>query len=765
MGARALVRWITIEALGDPASGKLYRWATGHVLGDTDGVYRPQMLPIAQPIESRVDFTAQGGSRATIGGVGFSLAAGERDGTCVFFGASAAPARIAYLDSPLSSSDTTITLAQASGLGSLVTYESGAWRVVCIERECVRLTSVVSNTGDTYTYNCTRGAYGTTATAHGAGELDDTSVFPASLFHLPQLRVVTYGHTPPSGGYGDEMVLGRYLLREIAFPGAGQVVALTCDDALEAVRSRLLCGELWRARPVQSSALAGAWRVVFEATQDGADPSSRQDASSYPASDDERWMSLSLGGEVVCLTTWRRQAGGRSLTDAGQAGPWYWTSPGPSPISAEDAEGLEEVWEVFPVAPSPQTYPLTASATPTQASLSDNPVALARQILTTTQSATPGAGGPNGAYDLGIGQLGCAIPASLLVSSEWDGAEDETLQRVSGLILGADGEGAEALSLVQTLLAGAGWLMCARGGGLLGLARLRATAQGSELHLRQTGGSPSIRRIASQRRRLYDPVDKIVARWGVTPDGKTRQRSYSDAPTSRRLLGQASQRELDLSGVWREEEVDAAALREVRLWRWGLMEWELEVLLDAQVEQLRAGDTVLVSHAHLLAPTGSRGVSSAVAQVMSCTLDHTGEEGPVARLLLLHTGSLVTTARKIAPSALVDGVVGLVVSLDANAFSASLAPGQVDDTFGFAVEDEVEFLSRDRSTVRGSATVTAIGAASLTVDAVPVGVVAGDLVQPDRYAFCSAHQQETWAFFAASDGTVGGSDPGPEWTY
>ncbi len=260
-------------------------------------------------------------------------------------------------------------------------------------------------------------------------------------------------------------------------------------------------------------------------------------------------------------------------------------------------------------------------------------------------------------------------------------------------------------------------------------------------------------------------MDKIVARWGVTPDGKTRQRSYSDAPTSRRLLGQASQRELDLSGVWREEEVDAAALREVRLWRWGLMEWELEVLLDAQVEQLRAGDTVLVSHAHLLAPTGSRGVSSAVAQIMSCTLDHTGEEGPVARLLLLHTGSLVTTARKITPSALVDGVAGLVVSLDANAFSASLAPDQVDDTFGFAVEDEVEFLSRDRSTVRGSATVTAIGAASLTVDAVPAGVVAGDLVQPDRYAFCSAHQQETWAFFAASDGTVGGSDPGPEWTY
>lgn len=765
MGARALVRWITVEALGDPASGRLYRWATGRVLGDSDGVYRPQMLPTANPIESLVDFTARGSGRATIGGVGFSLAAGERDGTCAFFGASAAPARIAYLDSPLSSSDTTITLAQSSGLGSLVTYEGGAWRVVCVERECVRLTSVVSNTGDTYTYNCARGAYGTTAQAHGAGELDDTSIFPAALFHLPQLRVVTYGHTPPSGGYGDEVVLGRYLLREIAFPGAGQVVALTCDDALEAVRSRVLCGELWRARPVQSSALAGAWRVVFEAIEDGADPSSRQDASSYPASDEERWMSLSLGGEAVCLTTWRSQAGGRSLTDAGQGGPWYWASPGPSPLSAQDAEGLEEVWEVFPVAPSPQTYPLNASATLTQASLSDNPVALARQILTTTQGATPGAGGSNGAYDVGVGQLGCAIPASLLAASEWDSAEAEVLQRVSGLILGADGQGTEALSLVQTLLAGAGWLMCARAGGLLGLVRLRTALQGSELHLRQTGGSPSIRRISAQRRRLYDPVDKILARWGVTPDGKTRQRSYSDAPTSKRLLGQASQRELDLAGVWREEEVDAAALREVRLWRWGLMEWELEILLGAEAEQLRAGDTVLVSHAHLLTPTGSRGVSAALAQVVSCTLDHTSQEGPIARLVLLHTGALVTTARKIAPAAVVDSVAGLVVAIEPSAFCASLAPGQVDDTFGFAVGDEVEFLTRDRAVVRGSATVTAIGTASLTVDAVPTGVVAGDLVQPDRYTFCSAHQQGTWAFFAASDGTVGGSDPGPEWVY
>lgn len=765
MGARSLVRWITIEALGQPASGRLYRWATGRVLGDTDGVYRPQLLAEAHPIDSQVDFTAQDAARATIGGLGVSLVAGGQDGTCAFFGASAAPARIAYLDSPLSSSDTTITLAQSSGLGSLVTYDSGAWRVVCIERECVRLTSVVSSTGDTYTYNCERGAYGTTATAHGAGALDDTAIFPAALFHLPQLRVVTYGHTPPLGGYADEVVLGRYLLREIAFPGAGAQVSLTCDEALEAVRSRLLCDELWAARPVQSSELQGAWRVVFEAEEEGRDPASRQDASAYPTSDDERWFTLSLGGEAACLTTWRKQTGGRTVTDAGQGGPWYWTSPGPDPIAREDVEGLERAWECFPVAPSPQTYALNDSATVTQAHLSDNPIALARQLLTTTQATTPGAAGPNGSYDVGVGQLGCAIPEALLWTSEWDAAEAETQQRVSGLILGADGEAVEALSLIQTLLAGAGWVMCARAGGRLGVVRLRTTPTGAELHLRQTGGSPSVTRILGQRRRLYDPVDKIVARYGITPNGQTRTRSYTDAPVARRLLGQASQRSLDLSGVWAREDVDEAALREVRLWRWGLMEWELEVLLTSEVEALRAGDTVFVTHAYLLSPSGSRGVSAALAQILSCTLNHTGQEGPTARLLLLHTGALVTTGRKIAPAALVASVAGLVVSIEANAFSASLAPGQTDDTFGFAVGDEVEFLSRDRSTVRGSATLTAIGAASLTVDAVPAGVVAGDLIQPDRYTFCTTAQKAAWAWFAAADGTVGGTDPGPEWVY
>lgn len=726
--SRALVRWVQIEGWGDETSGRPYRLSTSLWGGDADGVYLPVLArePFSG-VGTRWDPRAAPASRATIGGVEVRLLATPE--VCQGLLAQRAPARVAALQASISKTATSLTLTQISA-------SDLSGQVVMVGREAVSLDSLTSSSGSDYTYTVTRGALGTYAQAHPVSASRDGSVFrPQARLLWPLLRVVTVGYSPVDGsGYGDEVVLGRFVLRgQPGLAGLGEVVVLSCDAALDLVAERRLLGDLWRGRlrrtsPPPDGAL-GPWTAEWE----GELPASER-TPSYGSSPSGGLFRV--GDRSVAYTQWSSRSTPQGAREVRvQVSDTTELAPGSAPLPYDDAQGAGEVWEVFTTHPSAPA--LRSLGTATQQRLSANPVALARQLLTTTRAATLAGVGTNGDYDIGASLLGCAVPEALLDTAAWDDAEDQEGLRLV-LWLGLDGQAQDALALVQTVLGCAGWACVPTQAGLLTLRRLRADDDGATA---LTGELAP--RLQAQRLRLDDPLDEVTATWGVDPQG-VRRVSFSDAATSERQLAKGAQLELSLAGVAERQEAWSLCVREVRTWRTPLLEVDLWVLLTPASEALSAGDMVELTSLVVLDPDGNRGVTGAVGQLLSVLPNYTA--GRVDLTVLL-TGALHDKLGRIAPAAIIASVGGLVLTLEANTFTGTPGPG-ANDSYGFEVGDVVRVLTRDGATVRGTATITAVntGTPSITLGSVPAGTAAGDAVEPAPYTSSVARQTALWAY-------------------
>lgn len=742
MSARGLVRWIKIEAAGDVTSGRCWRFSTQPYAGDSDAVYVPGLLDKPwDPIPTSWDPRAQGAGRATIGGTSIRMVARSSVLTKIYN--LTRPARVGILNATITAASSSLVLRQLASTNF-------AGLAISLGREVIRLDSRTGVSGSLHTYAITRGLYETTATGHSAAADRDTSAL-LWTFPNPLLRTVTLGYSPMTGsGYGDEVVTFRGVLRAVELSGAGAVLVLQADAALELVRARRLGGDLWRARQTYRSEgdeVEAPWQVTFGAD----DPRRRPSYTDGPG--------LFRVGDRVAYDTWGvYEAPGGDTRAQVQINDD--TRPGPSsaPLTWTDASEADEIWEVFtshPAAPD-----INASATATKARLSSHPVTLARQILTTTGAVVLGNPGDNGEHDLGVRQLGCGVPAALLDASAWDEAESAPAPLASSFWLGLDGNGAEALGTIQTLLALAGWTMIPTAAGLLTLTRLRSAAASPDHTL---SGALQVE-VQSQRPRLGDPADELVCRWADSPAG-ARERTFQDAAILERQLGQGAQRRLDLSALQDPDEVQSAAIREIRLWRYAMHQVEARCLLTPDSEGITPGETGLLTSLAVVSGTGVRGVTSELCQVLAATASFDEATVDLSLLMVgaLHNGQ----ARRIAPSALVVALPGAgVVEVDIT-YSGTPAPGQTDDLFGFAVGDVVRFSSRDGSTVHGTATITALTPAtpSFTVNAVPGGAGVGSLVEPATYDAASSAQRAAWAYLADATDTLGaGGDAAHEWT-
>lgn len=742
MTARAIAFWLKIEGCGDVTSGRCWRFASQVFAGDADLVYLPSLdSPPWDPITATWDPRAQGAGAFSIGGLTARLL-GSADVLTRLYQLSP-PTRYGTLNATITASATTLTLRQRADVDL-----SG--KAVTLGREVVRLDSRTVHAHPLHTYSVTRGLYETRAVAHTVAPDRDGSAFPADTFPIKLLRTVTVGLTPVDGGdYGDEVVLGRGVLRGMELGGLGQWLALTCDSALEIVRGAKLCGALWRGRQSRRSEPltdAGGWVVEWSGLDPRALPSYKTGAGLWRVGERvvlEDWSAYTpASGDDVGATV--------QVTDGAAPGPLS------EQVSWDDAQGASEMWEVFTTNPSSPV--LNNDATATQARLSANPVALARQLLTSTRSALYASAGDNGDYDTGVAQLGCGVPADLLDTATWDAAEDAGGPLCPSVWFGLDGEALDALDTVQRVLGYAGWSLVTDAAGLLTLRRLVTAAATPTITL--TG--QHLARLTYDRPRLEDPLDSVVATWGRTP-ASVRTATYQDAAASDLQLGQGTQGELDLSGVDSEAEVTSQAIRTIKLFRWPAREVGCTILLTEDAQALAVGDTALLSGLPVLDGAGARG-ASVLGQLLSVT--HRWGDGECDLVLLL-VGLLQPNARQIAPSALVASVASLVVTLSANTYTPTLAPGQTNDAYGWAVGDVVQISTRDGSTIRGTATITAVTPAtpSITLDAVPGGTTAGDLIEPADYDDASAAQVAAWAYLADSNDALGvGDDPAHEWT-
>lgn len=742
MTARALAMWLKIEGCGDVTSGSCWRFASQVFAGDADGLYLPALGPGGwAPITATWDPRGQGAGVFSIGGLTAQLL-----GSATVLGKLyqlTPPTRYGTLNATITASATTLTLRQRADVDL-----SGV--AVTLGREVVRLDSRTVHAHPLHTYSVTRGLYETRAVAHAVAPDRDGSAFPASTFPIKLFRTVTVGVTPVDGGsYGAEIVVGRGVLRGMELVGQGSWLSLTCDSALELVRGAKLCGALWRGRQSRRSEPltdAGGWVVEWE----GDDP---RHLPSYKTR-----VGLWRAGERVALENWSAftPASGDDvrvnvqITDGAAPGPLS------QQVSWDDAQGADELWEVFTSNPSAPA--LNSSATPTQARLSANPVALARQLLTSTRSALYASAGDNGDYDTGAAQLGCGVPEELLDTAAWDAAEDAGGPLCPSVWLGLDGEPHDALATIQTILGFAGWGLVTGAAGLLTLRRLVTATATPTITL--TGAHTAT--LTADRPRLEDPLDELVVTWGTTPAG-IRTRTYRDAAATDLQVGQGTQGSLDLSGVDDDAEAQSQAIRTVKLWRWPMREAACTILLTEDAQALAVGDTALLSGLSVVGGAGARG-GEVLAQILAVT--HRWGDGECDLLLLL-VGLIQPNARRITPAALVASIASLTLTLSANTFSPTPAPGQTNDAHGWAVGDVVQISTRDGATIRGTATITAVTPAtpSVTVNAVPAGTTAGDLIEPADYDSATTAQRAAWAYLADSNDALGAANgPAHEWT-
>lgn len=756
MSRASYILAIMIEGIGQAIStDRQTRFSTSDYDGDADAAYLDVLSDWPEAIDADVDFRR---GSASVGGQTFQLLADDE--VVRLFIRMQPPAFIATLASEIpDSTDPDITVNLASGVSS----SDLQGLHVLTEREVIRLSNTVSGAGP-YTYTgSSRGRWATRPTAHKTdrrnGTLPDPQIFRASEFPVRLHRAVSFIRVPEGGAdYTVEEVLWRGVLRAIDMEDM-ETITLHCDDLLELVRAKRLLTRLFTARRDRagSSNFSG----------DGA-PLTINGASFTHTG------LFSLDGKTAALVTW-----------VGDLDPWptraeLYIDPqdgdtttmlaGAPALSAEDFDSVEEVWEIF--SNHPDAPDLNTNGGSTNTRLSNNRIDLVRQILTTSDADSWGEKGPNGDWDLGRAELGCAIDENLLDTDSFDEVKNRLGDKalIEGLFLGLDKEPIGALDLIERILQPIRCALVPRSEGKLGIAQQLSSGDGTETTFTEedlTEDEPAL------LMNIDSPVDRVVAIYDERPGRLPIEQPFDDHIHSRRHpSAERGEERLDMRGVGgrgferARQQALSLSLEWFSRFRQSVSELRLALRPEASAVVLSGGDIVKLTHGVIPkvnppASGSSRGLTAMTCQVVGKTYD---VDEHVVDLALEVVGALHAKTGLIAPSARVAALNGsAAVDVD-NTFSASLMPNQTDDTFGILATYKVEIWSRDRTTSRGTAVVNNVSGGTITFDSRPAGTAVGDIIEFQVYDNVVSDQAETFAFMADSNDQLGaGNDAAYEW--
>lgn len=750
-----------VDLEGEPVvvADRLTRWATQGIADDPDGVYRAVMASDGLPGEISGQARFREG-RSAISGVRVRLRATAE--VLRAFVPTRTPVRLGRVPATGAlSTSIPADLEQENAHIVLLEQDDPAFnavgQVVMLGREAMALSDGGGLTGEGYNAytGVLRGALGTRVQQHDALAQDDREVFLCSdpsqsdgraveLVH-PVLRSCVLLLADPDGGYEDEEVLRRYVLREITQP-VPEVVELTMDSALELVRARRLCSRLWRGRRQRTPREEEVQPEVLY-LGDGA-PASGSGQSG-------RVGLFSVGGGTVVRATWGYQGSGAVIgLEAGEQ-PAVGGAPEYDPFEHDS----DEAWECFSTSPSAPV--LNNSADPRNNRLATNVIDLVQQILTTTAAPVPGEPGLNGPYDLGIGQLGCGVPHDLIDQASFDEARLVATggAQQTALHLGVDGEPVDALPWLQARLLPYGYLLVSGFGGALALKKISSSKSGEEPLFTLT----DFRDKPARASRLFDPLDRAVVRYDDRPGLGPRTESFEDANRQSRQVASAQESDLDLRGVRDRDIAASLTLSQIQRWRVELAQWTLPLRATDAALRLREGDKILVSHPHLTGPGGVRGVKEALCVVIEASFNFSLRGDPGPQVMCLWVGQRLQRQGQIGPAGVVSSVNGVEVTLEESVFSTPPAPGQIDDSFLFAPGQELEATSEDRETARGVAQVHSVDGLVITLQEAIAGLQVGDRLALAQYDLQEAEVTNEFAFWAGpneADG-VGANDAPP----
>jgi len=746
---------IRIEGIGDAsaatATNKLTRWVTDRSLlddaatADPDNLYANGLYLFPNELGFTADFRT---GTAGAGTQSFELRGHSTLWEKVFRYSHPVVAKL-------------ITTAISKTTASVTLDTAGLTGTIYLEREAILLGAE----SPTKTYACTRGVLGTTATAHGVDNDDDTECF--STMHVLAGRFVEYIAIDmgTSSAYGSETQLWAGVVRKVVAPSP-DTIRIEADSALSLVRGAKLMREQYRGT-VTNFQRSQLGQVVFNEIRIEPDldkPNATRPDAGY--TDNRRNIIGTKDGAVIVdhvLLDAALKTARCVVRDSTVAG--FGRSPAP------EWKGGDDAWEILSSATG--SPPNSASPAANTLPLASNPAVLLLQLLLSTDNG--GSPGDNHAtYDTGIANLAGGIPAALVDVAQieaWGvrffGSSAKNTGHLDSFHLGVDGKPEDLAESVSRILRAYGAMLVQGRGGQLAVASFadalpwggtNAISEGQILY------PPPI----SQDSRIEDAVDRLEMTYAAWPGREPDVLNVEDAINRRRQPpGWSSSLTFDLGAMTSLERARRIAEQFVIRFHDPIPLIQLETLRTADYWP---GDVVTVSHQYLFGPSATRGVTGAVMLVVDRT-EALNADGHSIAYGLLYVGALIGSTSYIAPSAVVASWSSPVLTLESNVYTLPTVrhgPFRLDvpnDSAAFnpwEVGDNVQLCDQYGTVRVAKVGVDAVGASTLTLATADLGATvpaATDIVRVSKYGNSAARQRALWVYVADATDLLDGDAP------
>jgi hypothetical protein len=636
---------------------------------------------------------------------------------------------ITFLAASISGSDTTIVLR---GLQ----YNQQQNSLIYLERECIKMGTLASDTGTQATYiNCERGQLETTALPHNA-DTGDYEVFDTPSAETLLGRMVSLYYLPAGAtDYSDEQLMFAGPLGEVDAPNSS-TFRLQCGTLLDLVRRGRISRDHWES-------IAGSTPLMSKNPPLTWSPGIVSGEGLFVVND-----------EYVVRGFWRT-LGDRWSVDLLEA---VTGSPPIPQYRVADLGGLR----VREVDTTLAEQPARNDLDPSSGSLWQQPDIAVLQLLTTTEN--DGVGGANGPYDTGVNARACSVPARYVDAAAitaW-GAQYGTVL-VDNLILGAEGD-EDPLERIQQILRVYGALLIPRAGRLT-VVQLRSISPfGNDPQITQdqvvpAGDDPSF----EQSRNLVHAVDRVEVRYGGFPGIDPSTVTAFNQFRRRRLpRGVADNVEIDASHIRRENE--AAILGSGLAVRFHMPPPTAQLPVNRSADA-DVGDVVRVTHPLMLG-NGTMGIDEGRWLVTGRreswqgpqTLDDGNSGSYTIFLRMLYVGALATNAGLIGPTA-------TVVSWDAGTRTLTVSDNDYTDPggslpadgMGFFVDDAIDIADQYWTPKHEDILIESKPAVNVWVlDSAPSPApVAGDIITIT--SFTLANSTQYWSWIADDEGNIEGN--------
>lgn len=637
------------------------------------------------------------------------------------------------LTQALTASDTDVYLSTSTLSG----------RKVVIGREVIALGTY---SGGRY-QGSTRGLLGTSASSHGVSASDFVQVFDASKGPILNWRRVTlYRRAPDAASYADLDALWSGVITGVSAPSPERL-RIDLDSALSAIEGSVILSQQARAIDVNGEG------VIFKIPTPDIVGSV---ADALFCADGE--VVVKDAQDLLTGLTWVYLLDARiqRALDA----------PGRPQVIPDQPK---DVYQVFYASGDRST---STSSLP----LSRNLLTCFLQLLTTTTTGT------NGDFDVGATSgadiLGLAIPKHLVDFATIKRIRDSLGDALETdlLLFGLDGSPLDVIDFFRTALRPFGVAIIDKAG-LISVASLQdndpdATTLDESTDLVGPAGIPETDPVA-QVRRLDMCVDAYSVSFSQVPGHDLITDRFVNV--ARRLIniyGEKNAPTLELPFFSSRDKVTSVILPLLQRFDDPIPELTLTAL-RTRVD-IELGDLVKLTHSKVFNATGgTRGVTDALCLCVERTLDLSSN---LLTLRLLFVGAIYARSGLIAPSAVVDSVVGSTITLyenyldDARAFQSGLedatGAGQYDIT-NFIQGDVIDHCDSTGAVYQQLTISSLTSPTTIVVTPSPSPAPArGDVLRLGSYDDVATARQDRFAWLADSNGELGsGNDPGKEYTF